>query len=938
MTVVAAGPLRAALDYHADIAPLLRQYCAGCHNDEDFDGDFSVEYFSDLEEGGSRGVMLRPGNPDDSYLIKLMTGETDEPMPPADDPQPTEADLAIFRQWIEEGAKGPGDEEDVSILSLLEVPDIPAASGQKGITAMGRSADGERLATARFGRVTISDTRGKLLLELRELPGKVHSIEFAPKRKDRLVTASGVAGLKGVATLWDKGKAVRTFGDGYHRDVLYDAVFSPDGNLLATGGYDQKIAIWDVASGERLRTIEIHNGAIFDLAFSPDGSVLASASGDETVKLWRVSDGERLDTLNQPQGEQYSVSFSPDGRFIFAGGADNRIRMYRFISRDKPKINPVIHSRYGHEDAIVAMVISDDGKWLATSADDQSVKLWTLPSLQQVKAWENQPDIVTSLRFVGDKKLFGGRLDGSEHRWSYAGLTGLSDALDPVEREGNKGRKRKADPQVEVAMIDATEQATPVAVSLPAQIKGVIGAEGDSDVFKFSAKKGEEWVFEVVAAKEKSPLDSKLEILDSNGVLLERVKLQAVRDSWFTFRGKDSMQVNDFRVQNWREMELNEYLYCNGEVVKLWLYPRGPDSGFTVYPGFGERKTYFGTSGLTHALGEPCYIVEPIPAGVEPVPNGLPIYTIYYENDDDPNRRLGSDSYLDFTAPADGTYQVRISDVRGFGGEDFTYQLKARTSAPSFTVNHNIDKEKGLKVPPGAGREFMVTADRFDGFEGPIRVELTGLPEGLSCEPVTIEKGQHRAMALVWAEADAMAEPTAEKGEGNETPEAAREKESDAKLMAYAEVDGEAVEKKLASPGSVEVDSASPKIKVTIYPDGDSGEPEMQPGEPMVLKIRPGETITAIVKAERFGFDDRINFGKEHAGRNLAHGLIIDNIGLNGLMIPAGGTEQRFFITASDWVPESTRTFHLNASQDSGRATQPIVIKVVRDEALADSR
>ena len=44
------------IDYHGNIAPLLRQYCAGCHNDEDFEGDFSVERFADLEEGGSKGV------------------------------------------------------------------------------------------------------------------------------------------------------------------------------------------------------------------------------------------------------------------------------------------------------------------------------------------------------------------------------------------------------------------------------------------------------------------------------------------------------------------------------------------------------------------------------------------------------------------------------------------------------------------------------------------------------------------------------------------------------------------------------------------------------------------------------------------------------------------------------------------------------------------
>ena len=101
--------------------------------------------------------------------------------------------------------------------------------------------------------------------------------------------------------------------------------------------------------------------------------------------------------------------------------------------------------------------------------------------------------------------------------------------------------------------------------------------------------------------------------------------------------------LTDFRLHGWQDMELNEYLYANGEVVKLWMYPRGPDSGFLVYPGVGgNRYTYFGTTAITHALNEPCYIVEPHPPGTKLIPNGLPQYTLYYENDDDGWRKLGS--------------------------------------------------------------------------------------------------------------------------------------------------------------------------------------------------------------------------------------------------------------------------------------------------------
>ncbi|MDA7916548.1 hypothetical protein N9B94_04865, partial [Verrucomicrobia bacterium] len=89
------------------------------------------------------------------------------------------------------------------------------------------------------------------------------------------------------------------------------------------------------------------------------------------------SDGERLDTLNQPQGEQYSVAFTPDDKHVLAVGADNRIRMWRLISRKKPRINPLLHSRFAHEENILKLVLDPEGRWMMTSSADRSLKLWS---------------------------------------------------------------------------------------------------------------------------------------------------------------------------------------------------------------------------------------------------------------------------------------------------------------------------------------------------------------------------------------------------------------------------------------------------------------------------------------------------------------------------------------------------------------------------------
>lgn len=773
------------------------------------------------------------------------------------------------------------------------------------ITGAAYSPDGKTLATAEFSAVSLQDAEtGKVLRTFTGHPGKVNAVHFSPDGK-QLLAATGVTGASGVAILWNvaSGEKLREYGN--HRDVLYDAEFSPDGSRIATAGYDRRIRIWDTASGKALHVIEVHNGAIFDLAFSPDGAVLASASADETVKLWNVESGKRLDTLHQPEGEQYTVTFTPDGKFVLAAGADNRIRMWRFVSTTTPKINPLIRSRFAHEGTVVRLQATPDGKYLVSTADDKALKYWSLPDLQQRGDYPAQPDVVSMLDIrPGTEELLVTRMDGSMERYSL-GVQGEEEAKGQwqsgkaVAAVGKLQEISEAEPNDKVSEIKT--------IMVPAKISGVIGQEGDADLYRFAAKAGEEWVVEVNAARQKSPLDSKIEILDASGEPVEWALLQAVRDSWINFRGIDSDTSDGLRLHNWEEMEINEYFYFNGEVVKFWLYPRGPDSGFKLYPGFGNRYTYFGTTALAHPLGEPGYIVRALPPGSDPKPNGLPTFQMYYENDDEPMRRWGADSYLLFTAPADGEYVALVRDVRGFGGQDYKYDLTIRPSAPDYKIKV---EQMNPKVAVGSGQEFVLNVDRFDGFEGEIKVEIEGLPPGFGASsPIIIEAGQDMAQGVVYAAPDA--------------PALTEENAKASKLIATAEIRGETIRRVVGTLGKIELVEA-PKVYVEIHPS----EGKAEPGKPVEFVIEPGETITGRVEIKRNGYGGRASFGKEDAGRNFPHGLYIDNIGLNGLMITENETERTFFITAAKWVPDTTRMFHLKVTESGGQCSIPAIIHV----------
>ena len=120
-----------------------------------------------------------------------------------------------------------------------------------------------------------------------------------------------------------------------------------------------------------------------------------------------------------------------------------------------------------------------------------------------------------------------------------------------------------------------------------------------------------------------------------------------------------------------------------------------------------------------------------------------------------------------------------------------------------------------------------------------------------------------------------------------------------------------------------------PKVTVAILPGNDPSVVKETPGQPLEFSIRPGQTITAKVRAERKEFTGRIELGNEDSGRNLPHGVYVDNIGLNGLLIVEGQTEREFFITAAPVANPGTRRFHLRTTADGNQASLPVILHVL---------
>jgi WD40 repeat protein len=161
-------------------------------------------------------------------------------------------------------------------------------------------------------------------------------------------------------------------------DILHAVCYSPDGNIIATGGDD--LRIWDADTGQLLKTLE---GGATCLTWTSDGKTLIA--GGTEIRKFNTATWSQIAVIDLDENFAGTILLSPNERILASTSLNKTAQLWN-LGTNQPIGTPLYH-----EEDVINATFSADGKFLATSCTDGHYT-WDVSAI--VKKAGLMPDIV----------------------------------------------------------------------------------------------------------------------------------------------------------------------------------------------------------------------------------------------------------------------------------------------------------------------------------------------------------------------------------------------------------------------------------------------------------------------------------------------------------------------------------------------------------------
>ena len=205
-----------------------------------------------------------------------------------------------------------------------------------------------------------------------------------------------------------------------HKNGVRALAFGPDGILLASGASNDMVRLWNAALGQDVAVFEagLSAGVLANwLAFDPLGRYLAFNS-----QIWDLHSNALVSRLSFHEIDLCG-QFLPDGSALLLGSQFGAVRhcalaeidlarkAVQGVGQAKPVLGPVDVDVLkaivpgGHLVTVWGITASPDGRWIATSSHDRTVKLWDAGTMNLVRTLTGHQNLVWCVAFSPDSQF-----------------------------------------------------------------------------------------------------------------------------------------------------------------------------------------------------------------------------------------------------------------------------------------------------------------------------------------------------------------------------------------------------------------------------------------------------------------------------------------------------------------------------------------------------
>ena len=252
---------------------------------------------------------------------------------------------------------------------------------------------------------------------------QLRTLAFCPQAKQSNLLISG--GDDHTIKIWDITTQKRQKIIQGYTNRIWSVAFSPCGKKLVSGCEDHRVRIWNFQNRQCIQQLPKHTDWVWFVVFSPDGQMIASASEDNTICLWRLKNEKWVrhneewvhHTVLKKHTERVRVvAFSPDSKRLVSGGDNRQIILwdltkpiYQDLQEPRYPAKILGESKDQHTRRILSLAFSPDGKLIASSSRDKTIRLWNLET-NEVQILEGHDNQVHAIAFSpdGDTLVSGG--------------------------------------------------------------------------------------------------------------------------------------------------------------------------------------------------------------------------------------------------------------------------------------------------------------------------------------------------------------------------------------------------------------------------------------------------------------------------------------------------------------------------------------------------